>query len=194
LDFREVQDLNSEYAALADYLHGRGVPSIEEARKEIFLRSVLEPYRTLVNAGLVRGLRRFSEPIVRQASAPEGQPGEPQQLEIHDLRSQVTHLLTAAKNIAGGQGDVEAITNEVTATLDAVLHLPSLTERFPKEKSKKYRAADAILKQTLGEDEIAWAMILAWVFTYALGKVMGEEEKSRKGEWGKVCGVEPELD
>ncbi|HNB54846.1 MAG TPA: alpha-amylase family glycosyl hydrolase, partial [Anaerolineales bacterium] len=41
LDFREVHDLTGEYAALTDYLHGRGVPSVEDARKEIFLRAIL---------------------------------------------------------------------------------------------------------------------------------------------------------
>ncbi|MFQ5616124.1 MAG: alpha-amylase family glycosyl hydrolase, partial [Anaerolineales bacterium] len=36
LDFREVQGSEpGEYAALADYLHGRGVPDLEEARKEL---------------------------------------------------------------------------------------------------------------------------------------------------------------
>ncbi|NUM48709.1 MAG: alpha-amylase, partial [Anaerolineales bacterium] len=57
LDFREVQDLHGEYATLADYLHGRGVPSIEEAHKEIFLRTILEPYRALWR--LRRGRRRL---------------------------------------------------------------------------------------------------------------------------------------
>ena len=57
LDFREVQDNDwHQYADLAAYLGGRGVPSIAEALKETFLQPVHQPFKELVNAGMFRRL------------------------------------------------------------------------------------------------------------------------------------------
>jgi hypothetical protein len=55
LSFREVKDNEwRQYANLAAYLNGHGVPSIDEAMKEIFLQPIHEAYRELVNPGFVR--------------------------------------------------------------------------------------------------------------------------------------------
>ncbi|GAB4579632.1 MAG: alpha-amylase family glycosyl hydrolase [Anaerolineales bacterium] len=172
LDFREVHDPFGEYAALADYLHGRGVASVEEARKEIFLRSILQPFRTLVSPEMVRGIR------ASQSERKKGDSGTEEQEEnelMNNVQPQVYALLTAAKEITQGTGAVDALTKDVLTTLQAVRELPNLTTRFPKARSKKYQAAQAILQKTLGEDTVAWAMILAWTFTHGLGKVMGNE-------------------
>lgn len=181
VDFREVEDVSGEYAALADYLNGRGVPSIEEARKEIFLRPILEPFRALVSVETVRELMESRAEREKRNEGEQGKRGE-----LSKIEDRITHLLIAAKETAQGEGAIELIAAEVMAKLDAVLQLPALAERYPKPRSKKYQAANAIVQQTLGDDEIAWAMILAWTFTHALGKVVGgEEEKKRKGEKGR---------
>ncbi|MGD9145696.1 MAG: alpha-amylase family glycosyl hydrolase, partial [Anaerolineae bacterium] len=57
VDWREVQDNEwHQYAHLADYLGGRGVPSIEEALREVFLQPVHYPFKELVNGGHFRWL------------------------------------------------------------------------------------------------------------------------------------------
>jgi len=49
LAFREVQDdVHHQYARLATYLDGRGVPSIDEALREVFLQPVHAPFMELV--------------------------------------------------------------------------------------------------------------------------------------------------
>ena len=53
--FREVQDNEwHQYANLAAYLNGRGVPNMDDAMKEIFLQPIHQAYRELVNAGYFR--------------------------------------------------------------------------------------------------------------------------------------------
>ena len=53
--FRQVQDNEwHQYANLAGYLNGRGVPNIDEAMKEIFLQPIHQAFRELVNAGFFR--------------------------------------------------------------------------------------------------------------------------------------------
>ncbi|MBK9711006.1 MAG: alpha-amylase [Kouleothrix sp.] len=57
IDWREVRDdaLN-QYSHLANFLAGRGVPSIDEALKEIFLQPIHYAFKELVNADLFRRL------------------------------------------------------------------------------------------------------------------------------------------
>lgn len=55
MDFRQVQDDEShQYAQLAGFLQGGGVPDMQEALREHNLRTLLNAYRELVNAGWFR--------------------------------------------------------------------------------------------------------------------------------------------
>ena len=57
LDFREVCDNEwHHYGHLHAYLNGRGVPSIDEAMREIFLRPMHGPLKELANAGMLNYL------------------------------------------------------------------------------------------------------------------------------------------
>ncbi|MBP1694132.1 MAG: alpha amylase, catalytic region, partial [Chloroflexi bacterium] len=52
LNFRVVmEDEERQYARLAEYLQGGGVPNIQETLQELHLRALLTPYRELVNSG-----------------------------------------------------------------------------------------------------------------------------------------------
>ena len=58
LDFHQVQDNEwHQYRNLLEYLNGHGVPSIDEALREIFLQPVHRAFRELVNAGFYRWLQ-----------------------------------------------------------------------------------------------------------------------------------------
>ncbi|MEO7912816.1 MAG: alpha-amylase, partial [Roseiflexaceae bacterium] len=58
LDFRQVRDdPMDQYSQITGFLAGRGVPSIEQALKEIFLQPIHYPFKELVNADLFRRLR-----------------------------------------------------------------------------------------------------------------------------------------
>lgn len=56
LDWREVYDADGTYARLAQMLSGRGVPSVDEARQELWLEPILQPFRALVSPALFRRL------------------------------------------------------------------------------------------------------------------------------------------
>ncbi len=56
LDWREVYDHDGTYARLAQMLGGTGVPSLDEARQELWLEPILRPFRELVNPTLFRKL------------------------------------------------------------------------------------------------------------------------------------------
>ena len=50
LDFRQVEDNEwHHYGQICSYLNGRGVPSIDETIREIFLQPIHRSFRDLVN-------------------------------------------------------------------------------------------------------------------------------------------------
>ncbi len=194
LDWREVQDNEwHQYAHLADYLDGRGVPSIEEALREVFLQPIHAPFRELVNAGHLRLL------MDNRVTEPDGQLDEEIMIETE---RRALRLLSEAKQLAGGTGDQaglapaepEVIAQEIRRKLEAILHLPVLDTRFPLPGSRGYRAALEMVQACLNDDPAAWGTLLSWLFTHSLGRVAGDEgaagrSRSWMDEWllGKLA-------
>ena len=69
IDFREVRDNQwNHYAQIANELNGRGVPSIEEAFKEMLLQPLQDALKELANAGMLRRLiERITQPQATQS-------------------------------------------------------------------------------------------------------------------------------
>jgi len=180
LDFREVRDNEwHQYAQLAAYLDGRGVPGIEETLREVLLQPVHHPFRELVNARLFR----------RLMDARVTEPDEQLDAElVSEVEQKTVHLLHEIKQLTGepalstaaGLGDETAIAREIRQKLEAMLHLE--TRFLPKN-----------LVSRLRDDSTAWPTLLGWLFTHALGKIVDEtnfEQISRSwiDEWllGKI--------
>jgi hypothetical protein len=195
LDFCEVRDNEwRQYAQLTAYLNGRGVPSIEEALREVILRPVHYPFRELVNARLFRRL------IDARESANQRDSKKREEL-ADEVEQKMAHLLREVKQLTGGtalsavegSGDEAVIAREVRQKLEAILQLPILASRFPLPRSRKYKWATEYLQTGLRDDPAAWPTLLGWLFTHALGQVVDEadfEQISRSwiDEWllGKI--------
>jgi glycosidase len=185
LDWREVQDNEwHQYAHLASYLNGRGVPSIEEALREVFLQPVHYPFKELVNAGAFRWL------MEQRVSGPEA---ELDAGVMADFEGRALCLLQEVKQFIAGSGDEGAIALEVRRKLEACLSLPVMESRFPLPRSRKYKAAARMVRERLDEDPAAWGALLAWCFTHALGEASGEADAQQRSrtwmdEWllGKI--------
>jgi len=193
LDFREVRDDEwHQYAHLTAYLNGRGVPSIEEALKEVLLQPVHAPFKELVNAGM------FGRLIDARVTDPDGG------LDAHlmdEVEGVTVQLLTEARQFVGGSGDEAAIAAAIAASiaqdirreLEAVLQLPILESRYPSPKNSKYKAAVNYLNADLVDAPAIWGGILSWLFVHSLGRALDEsdfEGQSRSwiDEWllGKI--------
>ncbi len=172
LDFREVWDNEwHQYAQLTAYLNGRGVPSIEEALREVLLQPVHYPFRELVNARLFRRL------MDARVTEPDGQLDAEL---VYEVEQKMAHLLREIMRIANRESREAAIAREVRQKLEAILCLE--TRSFPQD-----------LVSRLRDDPAAWPTLLGWLFTHALGKVVDEtdfEQISRSwiDEWllGKI--------
>ena len=106
MNFRPVRDGEErQYARLAEYLHGRGVPSLEAALRELTLRPVHDAFRTLLEVGKLEDWQR-------------GSVSPSTLLSIH---ASFLSLLRAVQQLTGGRGDLAAIASDVQRELEIAL-------------------------------------------------------------------------
>jgi glycosidase len=172
LDFRQVRDNEwHQYAHLAAYLDGRGVPRMEEALREVFLGPLHHPFKELVNARLFRQL------VDARVTAPKGQL--PAGL-LDGVEHKLVQLFRAAKQFSGGTGDEFALARETRQRLEVALQLPALESRFPWPASPEARPAIDFVKGRLGDDLRQWACLFGWIFVHALGRITGEPDAPQR--------------
>jgi len=185
LDFREVADNEwGQYAQLNSYLNGRGVPSIEEAIKEIFLQPIHYPFKELVNPGMFDWLlenRAFSETADRDQI----------QTAISEVEQKMGHLVRQINQLIGCEGDDQALAEEIRKKMETTLYLPLLPQKYPDESNIYTKITRYIAPEKAPE---YWCLIFSWIFTHHLANALCEEdelnERSRSliDEWllGKI--------
>jgi glycosidase len=193
--FREVQDNEwHQYANLAGYLNGRGVPSMDDAMKEVFLQPIHRAYRELVNSGFFRWV--ISNRQLTQVEAGGGSHlTSPQEQLIQEAQDKMTRLLEEVNLSTHSTGDVLSVAGAVHNNLQGILSLPSFQDQHPILRSRKYQQAMKYLhagnlktSPWKNGDAYAWSVVLGWIFTLYLGRVIskdGYEEISRSwmDEW-----------
>ncbi len=182
LDWRIVWDNEwHQYAHLAGYLAGRGVPSIDEVLREVLLQPIHVAFKELVNADTFRRL------MAARVTEPDGQldPGLGNEIE-----QKTVHLLREIKQFTQGTGDETAIAREVLRDLIAILRFPVL---HADALSSRYTEAAEYLQTQLDDDAAIWGTMFGWCFVHSLGKLLrveGFDQQSRSwiDEWllGKI--------
>ncbi|MBU0494280.1 MAG: alpha-amylase [Chloroflexi bacterium] len=189
LDWRPVPDNEwHQYAHLTAYLNGRGVPSIEEALREVFLQPIHYPFKELVNAGQFRWLieHRVTKPDDVLDPAPlDPAPLDPAPLD--EVERKLVHLLREIKQFVGGDGREQEIAHEVRLKLESALQLPTLDSRYELEDAAAVAAAIARVQAQI-DDDAAWGTLLGWLFIHALGQVdagtdAAQQSRSWLDEW-----------
>jgi glycosidase len=180
IHFREVRD-NAwrHYAQIANDLNGRGVPSIEDALKEMLLQPLQNAFKELVNGDMFRQL------MEERITQPQAQLD---QNLMEEIEKKIVRLLEETKRLSGGGEDGMTIAREVRRKLEAILYLPILTSRYPRLQPKGVKAAAEYLHNGLTDSTSTWATLFGWLFVHALGKVVnqgGFAEQSRTwiDEW-----------
>jgi glycosidase len=193
--FHEVQDNEfHQYANLTAYLNGRGVPSIDETLKEIFLQPIHQTYRELVNPGYFRWV--ITNRVLKLEAAGEDEETQ-KNLEkiLQEAEGKVINLLEEVKGSTHASGDSQPVIRTIKQNLLACLYLPVFKDKFYLSHSRAFqqlvkylRAGDQKTSPWKNGDTYAWSVILGWVFTSELGKIIteaGYEEISRSwtDEW-----------
>jgi len=185
LDFREIRDdAWHHYAQLCAYLDGRGVPSIDGALREFFLRPIHQTFSAFMNAETVESL------IASRASGErrEADPGI-----VGETIGRYERFLREAKHYAAAPGDESAVAKDGRRVLEAVLRFETIGERFPSSISPHLEGAMRSLREQISDVPFSWGVIFGWAFVRDLGKIVKArdyEEQSRSwiDEWllGKI--------
>ncbi|MBI4787154.1 MAG: alpha-amylase [Chloroflexi bacterium] len=167
LDAREVWDDERHlFAQIAARLNGRGVPSVDEAVRELALEPVLLPFRKLVNADTFRALWQ-----ARQAGPKP---------ELRDeMENKMLAWLRAAKAFAGGTGDEAAMARAARDELETLLQLPAVASRFAASRSRKLNAAIESLNASR-DNSTLWATLFGWWFVHAVGNIANAAEPEQQ--------------
>lgn len=164
IGFREQQDNDwHEYAQLATYLNGRGVPSIDDALREVFLQPVRLPFRELVNARL---FHRLKEARVSDSD------NFPDVLLLDDVERKIVHLLCGIKGFVGGAGDEMLIAQDVRRRLESILRLSTLAGSRRGSDSPAYCEAIQYLCSRMDQGPRVWGTLLGWLFAHPLGEIV----------------------
>ena len=185
MDFREVRDNEwHQYAQLTEYLDGRGVPSIDEALREIFLQPIHYPFRELVNADTFRRLMNG------RLKSPEAQVDADL---LSEIEQKMAHLLRQIKDLTQTETEEDLmaeLARNQRNKAKAILGLPVLKDRYPPARSKKYSSALKLVESSIEsekDDEIkilGFGILLAWTFTHELGRVIADEDyEERSRTW-----------
>lgn len=166
LDFREVQDDSAHhYSDLEVQLAGRGTPDIEEALRQMELRPVQEPFRTLVNAGLLHRLIEASHARLDLSA------GAPHIAILEEIEAAVAALVRGINSFSKQEGDAIAIARETGEGVWAAMQF--LNPQNPQTSAER-AAVEAHTP--------AHTALLCWLLVRYLGKIAEPEmyeERSR---------------
>ncbi len=176
LNFRQVRDNDwRQYAHLAAYLDGRGVPSIDEALKEVFLYGIHFPFKELVNAGMFRRLfdARTSELL-----------GDSLVGLLDDVEWRLVPMFEAMTQFAAGKADAGRLSRDVRRHLEAILLLTRDSSRNAWPETADYDEMAEYLQEIVTEDIGLWSCLFGWVFVHSLGRIVSETDADlRSRSW-----------
>ena len=155
LDFREVyDDAEGHYQRLNAYLAGGGVPDINSAFLELYLEKLLGPLRRIIDPETHQHLLKGSH---------EQRAGF-----LREIRDPVRRMITEAKKLANGTGDVERIAARIEALLASLPDLESLAGSSGNVPPLTRIAADQDLRP--------FGILVIWAAVHRLGEVVTAKE------------------
>jgi hypothetical protein len=154
LDFRQVQDTEfNHYGQICSYLNGRGVPSIDDTVREIFLQPIHQSFRELVHPAFFRHILANHRDIVNREAffVPDA--------VVDEANAKLLNLLHEIKIYLSSSQDETEIVDEVKRKLTALIESHPFVQDIIGDESDLY----ALLSRELS------ASHLAWLFVHSLG-------------------------
>ncbi len=180
MEFRELEDNQwNHYSSLAAYLNGRGVPSIEEALRQTFLRPVHHSFREIANPGAFRYI------LASKFTAPTDTVPE----KLHEeFENKYRNLLDEIRKFTSGKGDTEKEVIRMADGLEYLLSMHMLDRRVKCNQAQKAQEALKRISKHFSRKDRNWFTLLSWYFIHRLGSAASTDtvpEQSRAGldEW-----------
>ncbi len=167
MDFREVTDDEyGSYKRLTEYLNGRGVPSIEEAIRELFLQPIQQPFSQIANPGYLNFL--LSNRITQQANQlPEGLLDEA--VEKFNLLPRGIEILT------GTILNPDQVATRLRNKLELALTFGNLQNALKVPASGQAAEAIQYLQAGFDKDPARWIALFSSLFIQDLGLLKQEK-------------------
>ncbi|MFW9903924.1 MAG: alpha-amylase family glycosyl hydrolase [Candidatus Thorarchaeota archaeon] len=178
LDFREVQDVESQqFALLSDFLAGKGVDNIEVTLQELIYHSLHEAFKELVN-------RPIFEVI---SEAIDLNDFKRVYKTLNKIHLKIPPLLKEVVKYSSGEFSDSDLNNVIISKIRCLTQLrksanqltlsPDISENFIDYFNDNFPA------------NTDWNIILAWVFVHLLGKIVDPhhyelQSRSWIDEWG----------
>lgn len=158
LDWREVHDFDHSWGRLHAALGEQGVPSVEDAYREMHLKSVIEPFRKLVNADMIRRIAAAEDPAA--------------------YRKEFRKAMRAFLNAAAERLDKPIDTRPIIAEAEAgLLRLGNAMELL--RKARHYPEAMDYLAAGMPDNgdahEAFWRVPIVWTIVRGIGALARPE-------------------
>ncbi len=176
MDFREVEDGEGvPYRELAALLGGRGVPSVDNELRILFIRPVVEAFEALLNPEFMK--RMFHVRLSRKGVLSD-------EALLSEVLQRVRGLLLMIGEKAHARGDADAVSAETLKRVEAVLRLKAAGNRIAVKGKGKTSEAAARIKNHLDADPRRFCILSAWSFVHRLGMMReGDQWQERSRSW-----------
>jgi glycosidase len=170
INFYEIQDNEKQhYASLNAYLNGRGVPSIDDALREVFLQPVHRSFGELVNAHTLRKFIEIYENILKETykSVPDD--------FMNEIEWKTANLLREICQFLNISADETKITRGIRNDTEIALKLSRLQEDFEKTWKRQYKEITTLSRSYLKNRKNFLYTVFGWLFVHRLGNIIENE-------------------
>ena len=172
IDFKEyIDDKHQHYDRLTSYLNGRGVPSIDEALREIFLQPMHHSFTELSNPGFLKHLWNIRCAIFNKEieSLPEDL--------LLDIQSRAINLFSEVKNQTNGNGNIEEQARKISSTISCLMTGFDLRTCVTHDNKEIFLKNIIEIEENLRDDDLVFYSLCHWTFVHSLGAIVFEAKK-----------------
>ncbi|HDP98071.1 MAG TPA: alpha-amylase [bacterium] len=161
-DFREIMDNEwHHYAQLNHYLNGRGVPSIDETMKQMFLQPIHRKFEIIMNRATLDKLLTYQE--------------NPDATILDEIEQGLFALLQEIQNYTSANGNAAAIASAIRNDIETILRLPSLLKSTA-ANFNKLKPVMKFISDHIKREPDFWQIIIGWGMANQLGKIISEKD------------------
>jgi glycosidase len=163
MNFRELRDHDGQVKRLYEYLGGRGVPDVASELQELYLKKILDPFRTLAG-------RSFLIQTVREGVS-RGDVSDAFLQALAGFMREVRVYLYAWRD----EADTVQVVGAVHSLVKSLLNVPSLKTKAPKRLKPCIDYLFSRIPESVTEDLRWWRVPLLWGIVSMTGALVEQQ-------------------
>lgn len=175
IDFKEyIDDKHHNYARLTNYLNGRGVPSIDDALREIFLQPIHHSFSELSNPGFLKHLWNIRCAIINKEV--ESLPND----LLSDMQTRAVNLFSEVKHHTNGSGNIEEQARKISSMINCLMEGLHFHACIPDHNKEIFLKNIIEIEENLRDDDLVFYTLCHWIYVHSLGAIVFEAEKDAR--------------